>query len=343
MKKRHSTHYRIAIVVLIIGSMLEVFLLFLIYCFPDGVPKIQSYRFVIAENETMVPSISKGSLVIVKEDRHNKEYEKDDIIAFQTLKHEIELTRIVERIIQNDEIYYQTKKEINTTIDPSNVSSETVLGKLQMQIPYAGTIGKLLISQGGILCISAILIVNGYIVFVKQESEVEVEEVMPQEKAKKEELNVHITKISNETIERTVVSPAGQQKKVVQAVLPPREIKQEVMKPIRTVEPQIQKRQEPVHKERVTPRPVTQMRSKQEMKPIQPKPQPIRPQAQPMKQRAPINRQERVMVREQPIGKPRPKVDVREQLALQRQRIKEETERLMKAKEEREKGRGNNM
>lgn len=375
MEKRHSSWYRIAVIVLLMGSLLEVLLLFFIYCFPDGILTVQSYHFLIMDTEIMEPDISKGSLLMVKEEHENKGYEKGDVIAFKISNQKVEIARIIHLLDQGNSIYYQTKKNGNTLSDPSNVQVEEVLGRVQLQIPYIGSIGMFLISQEGIVSICVILIISGYIVFHRQEEEIEVKDMNKEDKNKdmnvEEQGKVHMSIIANEKIERKVIPNAKQQEKIVQAKLQdvhkttkPVSMKEEPLlqdrqaknstgevkkeasiqkervvqhtRPIeqqaRPVEQRIQKQREPLRTEMFQPRPKTQAKTVEPTRPqrVQ-QPRPARVERASIKQEQP-----QILVREQRANPVRSKMDVREQLELQRQRVREEMEQLERARALRE-------
>lgn len=376
MKKRHSYWYRIAIIVLLIGSLLEVFLLFLIYSFPDGIPTIQAYRFVVMDTEIMEPDIQKGSLLIVKEEHGNKEYEIDDVIAFKLSKQKVEIARIIHRFDQSNQIYYQTKKNGNMLSDPSNVQVEEVLGRVQIQIPYIGSIGEFLISQAGIISVCVILTICGYVVFRRQEEEIEVKDMNQENKKKEikieEQGKVHVSIIANEKIERKVIPNTKQQEKIIQAKM------QDVHKTEKSVSmkkdpfPQERvvkkstvevKREPPKQKERIvqqTTRPIQQQarsveqRVQRKREPLRtemfqprPKTQPqaahssrpqsvIQPRSASVEKPSIKQEQPKILVREQRAKPVQSKMDVREQLELQRRKVREEMEQLERARALRE-------
>lgn len=286
MKKRHSYGYRIAVIVLLIGSLLEVFLLFLIYCFPNGIPTFQAYRFVVMDTEIMEPDIQKGSLLIVKEEHGNKEYEIDDVIAFKISKQKVEIARIIHRLDQGNQIYYQTKKNGNTLSDPSNIQVEEVLGRVQIQIPYIGSIGEFLISQAGIISVCVILTICGYIVFRRQEEEIEVKDMNQENKKKEikveEQGKVHVSIIANEKIERKVIPNTKQQEKIVQVK----------MQDVHKTEKSVSMKKEPLPQERVVKKSTVEVKSEPQkqkerivQQSVQQQTRPIQQQARPVEQR----------------------------------------------------------
>lgn len=318
MKKRHSYGYRIAVIVLLIGSLLEVFLLFLIYCFPNGIPTVQAYRFVVMDTEIMEPDIQKGSLLMVKEERHNKEYEKDEIIAFQMEKQEVEIARVLNRFEQGNQIYYQTKKDGNTQIDAANVQAEAVLGGLQIQIPYVGAIGEFLISQEGIVCVCVILTICGYVVFRRQEEEIEVKDMNQENKKKEikveEQGKVHVSIIANEKIERKVIPNTKQQEKIVQVK----------MQDVHKTEKSVSMKKEPLPQERVVKKSTVEVKrepQKQKERIVQ---QSVQQQTRPIQQQArPI--EQRVQRKREPLRtemfQPRPKAQTHAALSSRPQSV----------------------
>lgn len=395
MKKRHSRIYRISVIVLILGSLIEVGMLLIIYCFPNGTPVIQEYSFVVAQGEDMEPEIPKGALVITKESQHNREYGQGDIIAYQTIDKQIQISRVVERLTQNNEIYYQTKGDANETINDSFVNAEAVLGSFTTQLPMIGSICIALSSQMGIITVCIVLILCGFIVFVHQDEEqlieeehkgameketIELQEAIEEYKntyQEKEPSTVHMAKITKDEIHTKTIHCDTVKKKVVQASLQqhkakPAPIQLQTKEQMLHVEPIRPVKQQPVQP-KVQSRPVSQMNQAQEKrerlrpemfqprKPIrtqkpssikeqEPK-QAMKPRTEPLKQAQPVRPQpmrqaqpvrpmrpqpQRVIVTEKPTGKPAPKIDVREQLALQRQKVKEEMERMERAKALRE-------
>jgi signal peptidase len=116
----------VANLTIIIGSFLH----------PDEVPGFLGYKPFIVLSDSMLPTISSGDLVLVKEVDVEK-LEQGDVIAFREGT-SVVTHRIVEVMNEGDAKRFRTKGDNNNVADPLLVRPEMVEGVYLLGIPGLG-------------------------------------------------------------------------------------------------------------------------------------------------------------------------------------------------------------
>lgn len=116
----------VANLTIIIGSFLH----------PDEVPGFLGYKPFIVLSDSMLPTISSGDLVLVKEMDVEK-LEQGDVIAFREGT-SVVTHRIVEVMNEGDAKRFRTKGDNNNVADPLLVRPEMVEGVYLLGIPGLG-------------------------------------------------------------------------------------------------------------------------------------------------------------------------------------------------------------
>lgn len=95
------------------------------------------WAIVIASN-SMVDKIQKGDIVII--DKVNNHYEKIDVgqILAYRYNNKIIVHRVVERIEIENQYYFKTKGDANSSVDQVLIDEEMVVGTVNVKIPYIG-------------------------------------------------------------------------------------------------------------------------------------------------------------------------------------------------------------
>ncbi len=111
---------------------IALFLLSTIFPIPGG------YKALIVTSGSMEPAIKTGSMVLV---RPTDLYKSGDVITFGGGTSRIPTThRIIDVSVKSGVEYYKTKGDANENVDNLEVSKNDVLGKVILDIPYAGYI-----------------------------------------------------------------------------------------------------------------------------------------------------------------------------------------------------------
>jgi len=94
-------------------------------------------KLFTVQSGSMEPAIKIGSLVFTKTESN---YYKDDIITFfnTPTKKETITHRIYKVLNKDGNLYYQTKGDANDSADNNAISSEMIVGKTILTIPYLG-------------------------------------------------------------------------------------------------------------------------------------------------------------------------------------------------------------
>lgn len=134
---------------------------------PDTYRKIIPYRFHYVLTNSMEPTITTHSLVLVKTCDNHMQIEKDDIIVFfanrfgetMMIMHRFSHTEMNEE----GELVYKTRPEGSDTPDIYETQREDILGVYLWHIPYIGKLILFLKSSFGLIWIcqiTVILLVN---------------------------------------------------------------------------------------------------------------------------------------------------------------------------------------
>lgn len=121
-----------------------------------------NYSILTVQSGSMEPSISMGSIVIIKP---TKEYKINEII---TIKDPADKTisvthRIVDIINTDNTISFVTKGDANESIDSETRKFENILGKVIIHMPYLGYIISFIKSGPGLLL--TIVVPSVFIIF----------------------------------------------------------------------------------------------------------------------------------------------------------------------------------
>lgn len=130
----------------LIWSMIIVTIIIFIRAFVYKKYDVLGYRFFIIMSGSMEPTIDTTDVVITKE--QNGDLQNGDIIAFQN-SNAVTVHRIVDIVIEDEEVLYQTKGDNNNTVDLKKVKLSEVKGKVVFKISKLG---------------KAILFINSHIV-----------------------------------------------------------------------------------------------------------------------------------------------------------------------------------
>jgi len=98
---------------------------------------IIKYRIMVVQSGSMEPAIKTGSVVMVAP---FKEYKKNDTITFGSVDRSNEPTthRIYDLEVVEGKMFYITKGDANNAPDSRKVAQNDVIGKVIINIPYAG-------------------------------------------------------------------------------------------------------------------------------------------------------------------------------------------------------------
>jgi signal peptidase len=104
----------------------------------------------------MEPTIPFGSVVIVTP-VDSADLHVGDVVSIRVGQQQAVFThRIVRLVPRDDGLWIETKGDANDAPDPSIIPASTVVGRLQISLPYAGYAVKLLSTGPGVLFLLAI-------------------------------------------------------------------------------------------------------------------------------------------------------------------------------------------
>jgi signal peptidase I len=113
---------------------------------------IFGFRVFVVGSGSMKPKIASGALII---DRAQKNYRVDDIITFvdisspnKTITH-----RLVGFVLRDDQKYLVTRGDANKENDFQLLKPSKVIGKVILNIPYAGFIANFAKTIPGLICL----------------------------------------------------------------------------------------------------------------------------------------------------------------------------------------------
>ncbi|RIW31829.1 signal peptidase I [Bacillus salacetis] len=145
MKKRAMKIISTLFVTLIIGSI--AFLLFVTYQShknPSEIPSFFGYKPLTVLTNSMVPKISAGDMILVKE-TESSSLTEGDVITFQLS----DKTLITHRIVKVNDGSFTTKGDNNNVADEWEVKPQDILGQVEYTIPNAGYAAKFVTSKLG--------------------------------------------------------------------------------------------------------------------------------------------------------------------------------------------------
>lgn len=120
-------------------------------------PSIFGYGIYFVKTGSMEPTISTGSLVVVKA-RDSEDIKAGDVITFKSEKTGNLTTHRVMEVLAEDSLSFRTKGDANNAEDPMAVNERDVLGVLVFSIPFLGYIINFLQSNIAIIFIIIIFI-----------------------------------------------------------------------------------------------------------------------------------------------------------------------------------------
>ncbi len=101
------------------------------------VPELAGRRLYIVLGSSMEPTVTPGSLLVVKA-VDPVDLKREDVITFID---PADPERVIShRIVQLDGLSFITRGDANNVNDPEPVPAENILGKVEYSIPYAGHI-----------------------------------------------------------------------------------------------------------------------------------------------------------------------------------------------------------
>lgn len=132
----------------------------------DGIQSYFGYQLRTVMSNSMEPTISTGSLAVLKEVDPDT-IRNGDIVTFQGAAEEAFTHRIVNTIAGDDGLQFQTKGDHNETVDSSLVVSNDIEGKYLFSVPYLGDFMLIIDTPRGklalMLTIVNILLANYFI------------------------------------------------------------------------------------------------------------------------------------------------------------------------------------
>lgn len=117
---------------------------------------------IIVQSGSMQPEIAVGSIIVSTE---SDSYQVGDVISFsgRSLTNDFVTHRVTEVLKdENGETLFRTKGDANQIEDAEPISIDNVIGKMTLNIPYAGTIYDFIKSPIGLLIV---LLIPGIYVF----------------------------------------------------------------------------------------------------------------------------------------------------------------------------------
>ena len=128
-------------------------------------PSLFGYKFLVDLTDSMLPEISSGDLIIIKEyDR----YKPDDIVAYRNKKGELITHRIISVEKRNGNEFFQVKGDRNTVKDNDLVKHDDIEGKYIKKISRLGRILLFLKSVYGIVFLLVLLICYVTFLIIKE-------------------------------------------------------------------------------------------------------------------------------------------------------------------------------
>lgn len=103
----------------------------------DGNQSYFGYQMRTVMSNSMEPTISTGSLAILKE-VDPKTVRNGDVVTFQGTTKEAFTHRVVNTLATGEGLQFQTKGDHNDTVDGSLVASSDIEGKYLFSIPHLG-------------------------------------------------------------------------------------------------------------------------------------------------------------------------------------------------------------
>ncbi|MGE4284095.1 MAG: signal peptidase I [Clostridia bacterium] len=125
-----------------------------------GTPTVLGNQLMVVLSGSMAPTFNTGSIVGVKSVPF-EEIKVEDIVTFK----DIDGKTVTHRVVEIAEGRLVTKGDANDGIDATPVTSERVIGKVKMWVPYAGYFVQFAKSKTGLL---VFLVVPGAYLVITQ-------------------------------------------------------------------------------------------------------------------------------------------------------------------------------
>ena len=159
LKKIGSILVDILIVFLVVIILLNVF--FISSKDDSRLPPLFGYKFLVDLTDSMLPEISSGDLIIIKE---QKDYNVNDIIAYRNRKNELITHRVISVKKENGKEYFNMKGDNNNAKDELLVTNKDIEGKFVKRFANIGTLLLFFKSVYGIIFLLVLVIC--YITFL---------------------------------------------------------------------------------------------------------------------------------------------------------------------------------
>lgn len=121
--------------------VIVIFASFSVFLF--GLRFFSGYTLIVAEGTSMEPTIHNGDLLVTKEAGNKSSIQPQEIIVFHEPyynKDVIIAHRIVERIISNGTVQFETRGDNNPAPDPWAVPETDIIGVVVYIIPVFGSV-----------------------------------------------------------------------------------------------------------------------------------------------------------------------------------------------------------
>ncbi len=145
----------LSILTIIIALFLIIAISFFIQKSKGHTPYFLNYTGFINTGTSMLPTIEKGDLVILKK---QETYEVGDVIAFER-----DGITVTHRIIDNKNGIYKTRGDNNQFTDGSSVNNLSVYGKMVITIPKMGNALKYFYNHKTLIFGILVALIGGFI------------------------------------------------------------------------------------------------------------------------------------------------------------------------------------
>ena len=130
-----------------------------------GEPSIAGHRICIVLSGSMEPAVKVGSIVVVQP-LAAEAVQPGDIITFRGANSSSLVTHRVDHLDTANSLFFYTKGDANSVLDPAPVPAERLVGRVVFTLPYAGYLLAYTRSREGLLALlalAALLIAAGLI------------------------------------------------------------------------------------------------------------------------------------------------------------------------------------
>lgn len=154
-RKIASTIINIVLVLAIILAALCTYVSF-VSTSGNGVPNILGAEFFSVQTDSMYPTLLPGDLVVAKAVKDPGQLRKGDIITYWTVINgeRVLNTHTVHEIYDGGQhLFFKTKGDNNTDVDPITVHESEIVGQYQFRIPGLGKVFDYLQTSTGFLLV----------------------------------------------------------------------------------------------------------------------------------------------------------------------------------------------